>query len=608
MKSIYKKLLAALIVSTMPGALFALPAQASDTTAPTVVSATIANDGVTITITFSEPMGALTATSLNSFTPIWLNAQSTFNGFPSMIGGSYGSISQGGTTLVMTLGSRVLQNQRLGLEYYRSAIQDVAGNRLASFAVRVIDTSALPAQPVVQSAVLAADGRTLTITFSQNMGSNAGSAAWAIFMGSQSLIYGTVPLTGGSTQLLLNLNNPVLQGQPLTLRYNRNITTGGSVPFQDENGIQLLSFGGGGANGADFPITNNSTVQPDTTPPGLVTFGVPSPTSTGAQFIVEFTETASFTWVVLPASSAQPSSNAVRFRSASGRVADGAGSFTGTLTVGNITSLTSGTNYVLYAVAVDAANNISAVFSQPFTTTGSAPVALSLVSAPTLSLNGDAVASTAAVWSTGAPTQLILACSQASSAASGAQSSAPSFVVNSCVPLWASQGVMGIPVDLSTAYIDQGVIPGQQNIRVPFSQWSGTYRHILRYEFVTVSGTSRYIWSATQEYLPSSNVNAASSESGAAEVEQPTVLFGGPKIASFVKNVAVSSASNQLQFVGKRMHKVTSASVGGVKATITATRSTLSISVPEGLAPGIYNLVLESTDGRLTIMRFVTVR
>jgi hypothetical protein len=86
------------------------------------------------------------------------------------------------------------------------------------------------------------------------------------------------------------------------------------------------------------------------------------------------------------------------------------------------------------------------------------------------------------------------------------------------------------------------------------------------------------------------------------------VLFGGPKIASFVKAAAASAPSNQLQFVGKRMNKVTSASVGGVKATFTATRSTLSISVPEGLAPGIYNLVLESTDGRLTIMRFVTVR
>jgi hypothetical protein len=166
---------------------------------------------------------------------------------------------------------------------------------------------------------------------------------------------------------------------------------------------------------------------------------------------------------------------------------------------------------------------------------------------------------------------------------------------------------MGIPTDLSTAFIDQGDIPGQTNLKVPFSQWSSTYRHIVRYDFVTVAPNTRYVWSATQEYIPSSNVNAASSESGTAEVEQPTVLFGGPKIASFVK-AAAFAPSNQLQFVGKRMNKVTSASVGGLQATISATRSTLSITVPEGLAPGIYNLVLESTDGRITIMRFVTVR
>lgn len=86
------------------------------------------------------------------------------------------------------------------------------------------------------------------------------------------------------------------------------------------------------------------------------------------------------------------------------------------------------------------------------------------------------------------------------------------------------------------------------------------------------------------------------------------MLFGGPKIASLVKVAADSANSNQMQLVGKRMNKVTSASVGGMQATISATRSTLSITVPEGLAPGIYNLVLESTDGRLTIMRFVTVR
>lgn len=590
----------------------AAPAQASDTTRPTVLSATIANDGVTITITFSEPMAALTATSLNSFTPIWLNAQSTFDGYPSMVGGSHGSISQGGTTLVMTLGQRVLQNQRLGLEFYRSSnpgvVQDLAGNKLANIAVLVIDTSTLPAQPVVQSAVLSADGRALTITFSQNMGSNSGSQAWGVLRSGLSLAYSTAALTGGSTQLVLTLNNPVLQGQSVTLRYNRNTTTGGSVPFQDQNGIQLLSFGGGGANGADLPITNNSTVQPDTTPPGLVTFGVPNPAETTAQFIVEFTESASFNWVVLPASSAQPPRDAVRFRNATGRVGSGNGSFTGTLVVGNITSLTSGTDYVLYVVAEDPSVNVSAVFSQPFRTAGSAPVVLSLVSAPTLSLNGDTVASTAAVWSTGTPTQLILACTQSSSAASGAQSSAPSFVVNSCARLWTSASVMGIPTDLSTAFIDQGDIPGQPNLKVPFSQWSSTYRHIVRYDFVTVAPNTRYVWSATREYLPISNVSATSSEAGTAEMEQAPVLFGGPKIASLVKAAAASAPSSQLQFVGKRMNKVTSASVGGLQATISVTRSTLSITVPEGLAPGIYNLVLESTDGRITIMRFVTVR
>ena len=267
------KFLSAITLALLTVSNISMPAQA-DSTAPTITSAVIAIDGRTITITFSEQMAGFDATFANSFTPIELNSENTMAGYISMIGGSYGSISAGGTTLEMVLGETLSSSDRLGLEFYRNGmgLEDLAGNDLASFVVLVIDTSGLPAldltAPTVTSAVLAADGVTLTVTFSEGMSARATPAGFTV--SGRSSTAGNI--SAGGTTLTLTLQEPGYQNEIVTLSYFAL-----SNFVEDPAGNRLADF----SEVSAVTITNNSTQpSPLTTAPSFnsITLGVPSAT------------------------------------------------------------------------------------------------------------------------------------------------------------------------------------------------------------------------------------------------------------------------------------------------------------------------------------------
>jgi hypothetical protein len=85
------------------------------------------------------------------------------------------------------------------------------------------------------------------------------------------------------------------------------------------------------------------------------------------------------------------------------------------------------------------------------------------------------------------------------------------------------------------------------------------------------------------------------------------VKYAGPEFSGLsAKPVAVGSSS---VLEGKRLNEVSSITIGGKSATFTATSATeLILSLPAGLAPGLYDLVINSSAGKLTQINAVRVQ
>jgi hypothetical protein len=73
--------------------------------------------------------------------------------------------------------------------------------------------------------------------------------------------------------------------------------------------------------------------------------------------------------------------------------------------------------------------------------------------------------------------------------------------------------------------------------------------------------------------------------------------------ASFIAN-----GTETVTFVGERLGSVSAASIGSMEASIVDVSNTqFSITVPIGLSPGTYDLVIESSLGNLTYLDAITI-
>jgi hypothetical protein len=103
-----------------------------------------------------------------------------------------------------------------------------------------------------------------------------------------------------------------------------------------------------------------------------------------------------------------------------------------------------------------------------------------------------------------------------------------------------------------------------------------------------------------------SSVGSSSGDSSGDEVPPP-VYFGGPLVMGSTLPHFTQGEEGTVTLTGKRMNKITSATINGVAVTVTADRRSATITVPATLAAGTYDLVLQTTNGRLTVMRFIKV-
>lgn len=200
-------------------------------------------------------------------------------------------------------------------------------------------------------------------------------------------------------------------------------------------------------------------------------------------------------------------------------------------------------------------------------------------------------------WSSGTPTREIYACMNPVAAqltTTNYANIATVFQQSICIQLSSTDSVNS-PVytsDLNTAFA-----PG---LGSRFSAISTQRPHILYVE----NNNSVAVWAASVNFAPDS-ASAAAASSEASEPEP--VQFGGPLISGFSRPVIAAGTEGAFALTGKRLHSIRSAMIGGVAAEVRAGRNSAQISIPSELAPGVYNLVLETTNGRITVLRFVTV-
>jgi uncharacterized repeat protein (TIGR02059 family) len=248
-----------------------------DLTAPVFTSAAVDSAGTLLTLTYGENLFATTAPT------------SAFTVTAGGVSQTVSSLSISARTLRLSLASAIERGVVVTVSYAaptpdstnsNSAIQDAAGNdsiSLNSAAVTnssTVDTTA----PVLSSAVLAANGTTLTLTYNESL--NATTAATTDFAvlvdGSPTTV--SARSISGST-VILTLSPAVLGSSTVTVAYNApsasNLTTNNAV--QDTAGNDALSF-------SATAVTNNSTEGP----PRLVSAVV---ASNGSQVTLTWSET-----------------------------------------------------------------------------------------------------------------------------------------------------------------------------------------------------------------------------------------------------------------------------------------------------------------------------
>ena len=102
--------------------------------------------------------------------------------------------------------------------------------------------------------------------------------------------------------------------------------------------------------------------------------------------------------------------------------------------------------------------------------------------------------------------------------------------------------------------------------------------------------------------------NATASSPSSANSETPTpAKYSGPEFSGLSGMGIMTGSTGKLE--GKRLDQISSIEIGGEAATFTATSATeLELSVPADLAPGLYDLVINSSAGKLTHINAIQVR
>ena len=172
-------------------------------TAPVLASSTVS--GATLTLTFDQPLNATVKPALAQFT---------------VTGTSVATVAISGNTATLTLSSAVADGAAVEVQYTAPAsggFQDPTGNPVASFTAQPSNNTDNP--PSATAAVVAADGVTLRITFSEALSGAAADRPVAARFTLSGTTSSVNAVSVSSTTVTLTLNSSVREGETITLAY-----------------------------------------------------------------------------------------------------------------------------------------------------------------------------------------------------------------------------------------------------------------------------------------------------------------------------------------------------------------------------------------------------
>ena len=144
----------------------------------------------------------------------------------------------------------------------------------------------------------------------------------------------------------------------------------------------------------------------------------------------------------------------------------------------------------------------------------------------------------------------------------------------------------------------------------PLAQYTGTAILCLMLEYYYDTNQNKAdLWHCTSPFTwPGTAQSQQPSITPPSSQDTPTpAKYSGPEFSGLSGMGIMTGSTGKLE--GKRLNEISSIEIGGKAATFTATSTTeLSLSLPEGLAPGLYDLVINSSAGKLTHISAIQVR
>jgi phosphoribosylformylglycinamidine (FGAM) synthase PurS component len=163
----------------------------------------------------------------------------------------------------------------------------------------------------------------------------------------------------------------------------------------------------------------------------------------------------------------------------------------------------------------------------------------------------------------------------------------------------------GTPVAMSPGNISQGGTTLEFTFANPVEVF-GLY--MLAYTPGSVAddaSTPNALASFTNQLVTNLFTGSGNGSGGAPQTPSSPVKYSGPEFSGLSAKPVAVGASSVLE--GKRLNEVSSITIGGKAATFTSTETELKLDVPKDLAPGLYDLVINSSAGKLTHMSAIRV-
>ncbi|MCW8177294.1 hypothetical protein D8B25_18540, partial [Verminephrobacter aporrectodeae subsp. tuberculatae] len=197
-------------------------------------------------------------------------------------------------TVTLTLSTAVTSGQTVTVAYAdpttgndANAIQDIAGNDVASFAATAVtNNTPAPADttpPVIETTTVNGNQLTLTYTDASNLDvvNTAAASAYAVSSAGNAAISVRSVAVSAKT-VTLTLSRAVTSAETVTVSYTK--PTDGNNVIQDAAGNDAVSF-------SDRAVTNSTPPVADTTAPAFITEGAKAPKVNASTLVLSFEDT-----------------------------------------------------------------------------------------------------------------------------------------------------------------------------------------------------------------------------------------------------------------------------------------------------------------------------